>query len=205
MALKIYVEGGSEDQKAPKDACRKGFVEFLQKAGFEGKMPQIVACGSRDEALRQFERAKRSGDNAWLLIDSEQPIAAKHQQGETQNWQSWGHLPLSKPALSNDNQCHFMVVVMESWLLSDRETLKKYYGKNFKENALPNEAVSIETLTKDQIYKSLEQATQGTQKGKYSKGGHSFDLLEKIDPQKVIEKSPWAKRFIECLRDEMRA
>ncbi|WP_203225773.1 MULTISPECIES: hypothetical protein [Pseudomonas] len=32
-----------------------------------------------------------------------------------------------------------------------------------------------------------------------SKGEHSFKLLGLIDPNKVCEASPWAKRFIESL------
>jgi hypothetical protein len=43
----------------------------------------------------------------------------------------------------------------------------------------------------------LQAATKDTKtKGEYSKGDHSFKIMERIVPQKVIDKSGWAKRFL---------
>ena len=33
----------------------------------------------------------------------------------------------------------------------------------------------------------------------YDKGRHSFVIIEKIDPKKVTDASPYAKRFVETL------
>ena len=40
-------------------------------------------------------------------------------------------------------------------------------------------------------------------KDAYGKGPHSFKLLAAVDPAKVTAASPWAKRFIECLKARM--
>ena len=49
VGVKLYV-AGSGDAKPLKTACRKGFSEFLKKVGLTGRMPRIVACGSRENA-----------------------------------------------------------------------------------------------------------------------------------------------------------
>ncbi|WP_156013419.1 hypothetical protein [Thioalkalivibrio sp. HK1] len=46
MKIKIYVEGGG-DIKVLKTKCRKGFRNFFRKAGLDGRMPRVVACGGR--------------------------------------------------------------------------------------------------------------------------------------------------------------
>lgn len=60
--MKLYVEGGG-DSAALKTACRAGFSEFLSKAGLKGKMPRIVACGSRQNAYDSFCTAINSGED----------------------------------------------------------------------------------------------------------------------------------------------
>ena len=37
-------------------------------------------------------------------------------------------------------------------------------------------------------------------KGEYHKGNHSFDILGKIDPQKVKAASKWAARFFDTIK-----
>ena len=49
VELHLYVEGGG-DSKVLRTACRRGFSEFLAKAGLQGHMPRIVACGGRSQA-----------------------------------------------------------------------------------------------------------------------------------------------------------
>ena len=39
----------------------------------------------------------------------------------------------------------------------------------------------------------------------YEKSEHSFVILSRIDPEKVIAASPWAKRFIDELKSKMDA
>ncbi len=38
--------------------------------------------------------------------------------------------------------------------------------------------------------------------GEYSKGGHSFEILETLDPAKVRAASPHADRFVQTLDEK---
>jgi hypothetical protein len=104
--IKLLVEGGG-DYTELHNECREGFHKFLMKAGFEGKMPRIVACGSRLKAYDIYKTALRNNELAVLLV------------------------------------------------------------------------------------------------GEYSKGRHSFEILERINPDAVVKKSPWANRFICLLHKKM--
>lgn len=213
--VKIYVEGGG-DVAALKTACREGFAKFLGKAGLVGRMPRVVACGSREDAYDSFCTALRNGEAAMLLVDSETTVTAIAQPGDANQrqdrdqWLPWLHLQQRqgdgwiKPAHSDDLQCHLMVPCMEAWLLADRETLKRFFGQGFKENALPAAVNALERTGKQQIYRALEAASRDCKtKSAYGKGEHSFKLLALVDPAKVQQASPWARRFIEALQAEM--
>jgi hypothetical protein len=203
--VKLYVEGGG-DSKSLQIECRRGFREFLKKAGLKGKMPAIVACGGRQQAYDAYCTALKSGEPAALLVDSEAPVAPAHQQpNDPAQWQPWQHLKAhdgwAKPANALDTDCHLMVQVMESWFLADRETLKDFFGQDFRENALPAANRPIEGMAKGQVYGALKQATQNCKtKAEYRKGEHSFKLLAMIDPAKVVKASPWAQRFVDELK-----
>jgi len=210
--VRLYVEGGG-DTAALRTACRNGFKDFLKKAGLTGKMPRVVACGSRMDAYKSFCTAVRNGESAMLLVDSEAPVVIGAQPGDVfsqedrDQWLPWQHLlqrqgdGWEKPDGSNDLQCHLMVQCMEAWLLADRETLKKFFGQGFKENSLPPTTKALELIGKQQIYDILASATRECKtKGIYGKGEHSFKLLTLVDPDKVVNASPWAKRFVETLR-----
>lgn len=213
--VKLYVEGGG-DAAALKTACREGFAKFLGKAGLAGHMPRIVACGSRADAYDSFCTAIGNGEAAMLLVDSEAPMLASAQAGDAtkredrDQWLPWLHLQQrkgdgwEKPAHSDDLQCHLMVQCMEAWLLADRNTLKQFFGQGFKENALPAATNSLERTGKQQIYTALATASRDCKtKSAYGKGEHSFKLLALTDPLKVIDASPWARRFIETLQTKM--
>jgi hypothetical protein len=118
--VKVYIEGGG-DSSALKRDCRRAFAEFFKKAGITGKKLDLVACGSRQNAYKMFCIAIRSGEDALLLVDSEEPVAAKCQQGEMNTWLPWSHLAQregdkwQKPTNAAENQCHLMVQCMENW------------------------------------------------------------------------------------------
>lgn len=206
--VKLYVEGGG-DTAALKTSCRKGFTTFIRKSGIK-KRPRIVACGGRSDTYKSFRRAIANRDEAILLVDSEVPVDVCYQQGKPENWQPWRHLKdvpddgWERPKGTKDTDCHLMVQVMESWLLVDRRALRKYFGQGFKANRLPATERDIESIQKDEIDKSLGEATQSCRpKGQYNKGDHSFDLLASIDPGQIMSASPWAKRFVEELKRKM--
>ena len=76
MTVTIYIEGGG-DSKELHTRCRAGFRELLEKCGYRGHMPKLVACGGRNSAFDDFKAALRSGktgDFVLMLIDSEDPL-----------------------------------------------------------------------------------------------------------------------------------
>lgn len=197
----LYVEGGGDSDQT-RSAYREGLRTFLENAGLSGKMPRIKAKGGRNEAYAGYcDTHKRKGGNAsMLLVDSEDPVSAARQSGKPAKWQPWQHLNQrdgwNKPSGASDMDCHLMVQCMENWFLADPQSLAKYYGQGFQAPQLPSVGQSIEGIPKETAQSGLSKATTSTTKGKYSKGKHAFDLLHKVDPKKVIAKSPWAKRFI---------
>ncbi len=202
MKVKIYVEGGGDQAKLKRE-CRRAFSKFFEKAGFKGKMPRIVACGSRGSAYGDFCTAVETAidkELPLLLVDSEAPVKPQHQQ--VGQFDPWGHLQdqdgWNKPANTKDEQAHLMVQCMEAWFLADRQCLRKFFGNQFQANALPGNQ-NIETIGKQQLFDALKNATHHTQKGKYGKGAHSFKILELIEPKRVFQQSPWADR----LRDKL--
>jgi len=46
----------------------------------------------------------------------------------------------------------------------------------------------------------VPSTTRRCRKGPYSKGKHSFEVLAKLDSQKVMAAAPYARRLIETLR-----
>lgn len=203
--VKLYVEGGG-DTAALRTACREGFAKFLEQAGLKGRMPRIVACGSRSNAYESFCMAIKTGEAVFLLVDSEAPVATQHQHGQLGAWLPWEHLSQRqgdewlKPANARELQCHMMVQCMENWFLADRDVLKSFFGQGFQDNQLPAAANAVESVSKQQVYQSLANATRACRtKAPYDKGEHSFKLLAMIDPHKVTQASPWAKRFVETL------
>jgi Domain of unknown function (DUF4276) len=197
--VKVYVEGGG-DREDLRTACRRGFTEFFKKAGLESQLPQIIACGGRTRAYDHFQTAVQQNDPRvfpLLLADSEGPV----------NDPPWRHLKLrvddnwDRPEGARDDQVHLMVQCMESWLLADRECLAEYFGQGFSEKSLPAKQRDIEAIGKGEILASLAEATRKCKtKAPYKKGKHSFVLLARIDPGKVLEKSPHAKRLLDALK-----
>ena len=192
--VKLYVEGGG-DSHALRTACRKGFSQFLKKAGLAGKMPRIVACGSRNDAYHSFCTALQNGDEIpLLLVDSETIV--RPDDG------SWRHLyrrdNWPQPDNANDEQAHLMVQCMETWLVADVDTLATYFGNGFNRRSLPQQA-NLEDVNKEEIYRSLEAATRQTDKQGYRKGKHSFVLLGQINPTVVGNRCSSARKFINQL------
>jgi hypothetical protein len=216
--VKLFVEGGG-DSNLLRTKCRSAFSNFLQESGLTGIMPRIIASGPRQAAYDDYCTAINNGEKTVLLVDSEAAVIIPSDNSvneeDPKTWKPWHHLKnrqgedgvpadnWNKPAGASDEDCHLMVQIMESWFFADVEALKRYYGKEFNENSLPKRQ-DIENISKDDIFNILIKATNKTQKGKYSKGEHSFELLEIIDPHKVVNQSPWAKRFVDLLSDKMR-
>lgn len=201
VEMRLYVEGGG-DAKLLRTACRRGFAEFLTKAGLHGHMPRIVACGGRRQAYDDFCIALKQGTHAaMLLVDGEDPVT---------DGSSWAHLrrrPGDRwraPPGSTDDDCHLMVQCMESWFLTDHDTLRSFFGQGFRAGGLPAPGSEVESVSKNSVYEMLAGATANCKtRAPYGKGEHSFDLLARIDPGKVLAGSSWAAHFVTVLRNRM--
>jgi hypothetical protein len=185
VKVKIYVEG-SGDTRADQQPLREAFRKLFERAGFAGRMPTFVGCGSRQNAFRDFKIALRNPDTDTtylLLVDSEDPV---------ENNDPWEHLRTrvgdgwERPANVNDSQVHFMATCMETWLIADRDNLKNFFGHCLNENVLPA-IQNPETRNRKDLLRSLEKATETCDKKKYGKGEISFKLLALTNPTKLRE------------------
>lgn len=160
-------------------------------------MPRPVRGKGRlnthDLFVTAFQNRKKD-ELPLLLLDSEDALADGHGV--------WQHLKtrdgLDKPDQASEEHAHLMVRVMETWLLSDPEALGKYFGSKFKSGKLPAWP-DLEAVDKQRIFDTLEQATADCGEKKYAKGKISFELLGAINPKKVADKCPHAKRFLDFL------
>lgn len=196
MSVRIYVEGGG-NTGALKSECRRGFSQFFAKFIPPGKQPRVIACGSRNEALDDFRTAlsQYPDEHIVLLVDAEAPVDPEKT--------IWGHLKdrdgWEPPTGATEENTHLMVQCMESWFLADTETLASYFGQGFQASALPRNP-NVEEIAKPVVLHALKAATRQTKtKGEYSKGGHSFEILARIDANKVRSASPYAERLAVAL------
>lgn len=199
MTVTVFVEGGGARNKALATQCRRGFAAFIQKAGFQNRMPHFVVCGGRANAFDRFKTAftaRTNNEFVMLLVDSEGPV--NHPS-------SWTHVEnrvedgWRAPANASDDHLHLMVQAMEAWFLADRDALASYFGQGFNANAL-SQQTNIELIPKNTLKQRLRQASKNTAKGAYTEGKHSFEILAEINPEKVRRASPnHAERFFRVL------
>ena len=174
VKIKLYVEGGGV-RKTTKSACRRGFQSFVEKSGLKGRMPEIIASGSRMNAYTRFANRSKNAANvnecALLLVDAEAPVKKAEPWEHLKDRDGW-----DRPEGASDDQCHLMVQAMESWFLADRAALGEFYGQGFQANALPSNP-QIEQVAKNDVVNGLNRASRNTTKGRYDKGRHSFEIL----------------------------
>lgn len=177
MSAHLYIEGGSS--KMDKSRCREGFRKLLEASGLRGRMPRLVACGGRSAVFDDFQTAHRQGGAAGfvaMLVDSEEPLADVER--------TWDHLrkrdSWSRPAGAEDEQVLFMTTSMETWIVADREALRRHYGGRLQENALPP-VQGLEQRSREEVYECLTWATR-TCPNTYAKGRRSYEVLRALDP-----------------------
>ena len=198
MNVKVYVEGGG-DRSELRAKCRQGFSAFFRKTELAGQMPRVISCGARKQTYDRFRAALTKATNddfIVLLVDSERPVMDA----------PWPHLKncdnWDKPPGATDDNAHLMVQCMEAWFMADKETLAEFFGTGFNEGGLPARP-DVEGIPKDDINSGLRMATRQCQpKGEYHKAQHSFAILGRLNPQKVIKASPYARRLVNTLRDK---
>lgn len=183
MSAYIYLEGGASgpNSKVLNIRCERAFHKLLDKMGFVGRKPRLVACGGRNDVYRAFIRGLRLMDTEYvgMWIDSEEPMS-DHES-------AWRHLGgvttvavWDRPEGAEDDQVLFMSTCMETWIVADRAALRDHYKEKLKENALPHTG-NLENIQRRAVQQALELAT-GDCKNAYTKGKRSFDILEKLDP-----------------------
>lgn len=200
--IRMYIEGGG-DGSHTKAMVREGFSSFLKsicdKAREKHIEWSIVVCGSRNSAYDAFRLALRDHPDAFnvLLVDAEHPIY-KNPWEHLRTNDNWGLVE------SQNECCHLMVQVFESWLIADIDALRKFYGSRFQASALscsPN----VESIDKTTVYSALKRATRLTQKGEYDKIHHGPKILKMVDVSKVKDAAPHCKRLFDMLVEKIGA
>ena len=185
MSVRIFVEGGGTEQG--NFACRKGFRELFLKCGFQGRLPSIVACGSRNAAYDRFRnalaRASRD-DIVMLLVDSEDPVADIDR--------TWQHLQRrdgwQRPHNAENEDVLFMTTCMETWIVADHNALREHFGPSMQPGALPP-MDELERRSRQDVLRRLEHATRDCP-ATYAKGPKSFAVLGMLNPNTLTQCLP---------------
>lgn len=196
MSSKIYIEGGGSSKELS-IRCRRAFQKLFERCGFKGRMPQTVACGSRNDVYDSFKTAHagaKSGEFIALLVDSEDPVADIER--------TWSHLQSrdgwAKPAGAEDEQVLLMTTCMETWIVADREALKRRFPNCLQESALPS-LHELESRSRQAVQELLAHATRTCKQG-YAKGKVSFELLEEVRPEELRRQLPSFERLERVLQ-----
>ena len=194
--VRVYVEGGG-NSRSDQRPLREAFTKLL--GGVTGDLPKsrVIPCGGRDNAFREFQIALRSNKDALclLLVDSEGPVKP--------GADPWTHIHerrgdgWERPVAVEEDQLHFMVQMMEAWIVADVEALAAYYGKGFNARALPHEA--LEDVSRDDLKSKLAKATQATVKKSYEKSD-GLVLIGCVKVSQVEKACAHARRFFDHLR-----
>ena len=152
---------------------------------------KLVCCGPRNEAFQQFQNAVNSSADAVnvLLVDAERPVNQLPRR-HLQDRDGWNL------SFTCEATVHLMVQTMETWIVADQAALKSYYGQGFRVNRLPR-ATNLETVSKTTVERSLDEATEPTQKGRYHKIRHASDLLKRIDVESVKARCAHCQRLFD--------
>lgn len=195
MKTTIYIEGGGDSRQLHSE-LRQGFKTLFENAGLIGRLPKVVACGSRNDAYHDFKTAfsqKSSTEHALLLIDSEDLVTAQTKWEHVKNRDNW-----DKISQSSEEHLYFMVVCMESWFLADKDGMSDFFGKGFDATKL-SQNCNLEQINKESLYSGLKNATKNSTKGMYGKGQHSFKILTFLDAQKIKKHGKYSKEFFDYL------
>ena len=196
MRIVLCVEGGG-DTNATQIECRRAFSTLLERAGFAGRMPQIIACGSRNNAFKVFKSALRGSERvAVMLVDSEDPVTESS---------PWAHLKIrdgwDQPADTTDAQAQLMTTCMETWISADIETLKSFFGQHLNVGKLLS-LTKLEQRPRDQVQAALTSATSACGRDRlYKKGDLSFRVLAKVNPNVLMQHATYFKRFVDDLTE----
>jgi Domain of unknown function (DUF4276) len=200
----VYLEGGATgaDSKNLNISCQKAFHKLLERMGFTGRKPRLVACGGRADVFNRFKTALRSSSTSYIAmwIDSEDPM--------TDIEAAWEHLESvttvavwERPNGAMDDQVLFMTTCMETWIVADRGALREHYKQKLNENPLPH-TNGLECKQRHAVQQALETATK-TCANAYAKGRGSFEILQKLDPAVLKQHLPSFARVDRILKEKL--
>lgn len=155
----------------------------------------FALIATKGTPVRDYLKGVKSHPDALnlLLLDSDRPPESRTLEALCQ---------AKGIGLEHKERVFWMVEVMETWFLSDREALSEYYGQNFHEGALPRNS-KLELISKQDVLDGLKSATLSTGKGAYHKTKHAPALLRSLDARKVEAGCPHCKRLFEALRRQL--
>ena len=204
MSAYIYLEGGASgpNSKELSIRCQQAFHTLLERMGFEGRKPRLVACGGRSSAYDRFCTALNAGGSGYVAmwIDSEEPMADIEA--------AWSHLrqvatvpQWDSPDGAEDDQVLFMTTCMETWIVADRTTLREHFRQGLNENPLPA-LPDLERRSRDEVQDGLECATRDC-RNTYAKGKRSFEVLAKLEPAVLKQHLPSFVRVDRILKEKL--
>ncbi len=203
--IRIYIEGDTKNKGKNTDiTLRQGFNTFFRELIDEAKSRNItlrpITYGSKFETFKKFLDGKREYQDSFVLflLDSDAPL----EENETPKIFLQKQNPTWHLQNAEENQCHLMVQMMESWFFADKDKLAEFYKQNFNRNAL-SKNTNVERIAKAKVESGLENATRNTQKGIYHKTRHGAKILEIINPQKIRESAPHCNRLFETILDKI--
>ncbi|EAL2460378.1 DUF4276 family protein [Campylobacter lari] len=186
--IPIFIEGGGK--RNLNISLRLAFRELMNKYEIDSECFDIVAGKSRSETIKSYQDDPR--EIKVLLVDSETIIK--------EGVDKFCHIKKCYPKINfkekDKKNIFFMVVCMESWIVSDINCVKEYFGKGFKENKINN--INIVNKDKDYIFKMIDDSTKEC-KIQYKKN-ISFEILSTADVNKIVSNNCYAKEFFDFLK-----
>jgi len=184
--IRFHIEGHSR--------LHSGFQNFLAEIRETARRRGVgwTLTMAQGQAVRDFMKGLRTHPNAFhvLLIDSDGPPDGQLRENLHRR-SDWS--PLRGSTVSEEQE-QWMVQVMESWFLADRDALRAYYRAQLRESALPQNP-RIEQIPKQDVLEGLKRATGGD----YHKGADAPRILQLLRPDLVRERAPHCRTLFESL------
>ncbi len=195
--IRIYIEGDTKNKGKNTDiTLRQGFNAFFRELIEQAKSRNItlrpITYGSKFETFKKFLDGKREYPESFVLflLDSDAPL----EEGQTPKSFLQKQNPTWLLQGAEEDECHLMVQLMESWFFADKDGLAEFYGKNFNRNAL-SKNTNVEKIAKADVESGLNKATKNTPRGVYHKTRHGAKILEIVSPRKVRDSASHCDRL----------
>jgi len=191
MQVYVFFEG---DLK-----LKPGFEAFFRKLVPNKIQVNGIACGNKpiDRFLASLD--DYPDDLCLVLLDADKILGKdKYNNENLQAILKTKKKLKSRVRRVSPEKIHFMVLLMESWFLTDSSALESVFGNFFKPSALPN-ANDIERVSKSSVWKSLENATNN----KYHKTLNAPQLLSALNPEVVASRSRHCRFLIDTLTQKL--